>query len=223
MERALKIIATDSGSSKVKEKRIGLFERLREDVQAVLDRDPSASSARDVVFFATGLHAVWAYRRQHWLWTHGAKKLATWMSQRSRKRYGVEIHPAATIGRRFVIDHGMGVVIGGTAIIGDDCMLYQGVTLGMTGHHGGKRHPTLGNGVMIGARAVVLGNITIGDNAKVGAGAVVVHDVPANVSVAGVPATIVREHRCWENARLKLVPNDLDLLDNENVRWSCAL
>lgn len=191
--------------------------RLREDVRAVMERDPSATSAVQVVFFSTGLHAIWAYRRQHWLWAHGRRMLATWLSKRSRRRYGVEIHPAATIGRRLVIDHGMGIVIGGTAIIGDDCLLYQGVTLGMTGKHGGKRHPTLGDRVMVGANAVVLGNIRIGDDVKIGAGAVVVEEVPSDVTVAGVPATIVRRHRCWDVPHLSLVTDD------EEVVWSCAL
>ena len=180
--------------------KISWLARMREDVRAVMERDPSATSATQVVLFSTGLHAVWAYRRQHWLWTHGSHMLATWLSKRSRRRYGVEIHPAATIGRRLVIDHGMGIVIGGTAIIGDDCLLYQGVTLGMTGKHGGKRHPTLGDRVMVGANAVVLGNIRLGDDVKVGAGAVV-----------------VRDHRCWDVPHLSLVTDD------EDVVWSCAL
>lgn len=204
-------------ASDEKPRRLSLIARLREDVQAVMERDPSATSAAQVVLFSTGLHAVWAYRRQHWLWEHGLRTMATWLSKRSRRRYGVEIHPAATIGRRLVIDHGMGVVVGGTAIIGDDCLLYQGVTLGMTGKHGGKRHPTLGDRVMVGANAVVLGNIRIGDDVKIGAGAVVVRDVPADVTVAGVPATIVRDHRCWEVPHLSLVTDD------EDVVWSCAL
>ena len=197
--------------------KVSWLARMREDVRAVMERDPSATSAAQVVLFSTGLHAIWAYRRQHWLWVHGRQMLATWLSKRSRRRYGVEIHPAATIGRRLVIDHGMGIVIGGTAIIGDDCLLYQGVTLGMTGKHGGKRHPTLGNRVMVGANAVVLGNIRIGNDVKVGAGAVVVEDVPSDVTVAGVPATIVRKHRCWDVPHLSLVTDD------EEVVWSCAL
>ena len=186
------------------QERVSWRQRRREDVEAMLARDPSATSHGDVRRNSTGLHAIWAFRRQHWLWVHGLHELALFLARRSRKRYGIEIHPAATIGRRFLIDHGMGIVIGQTAVIGDDCLLYQGVTLGMTGHHGGKRHPTLG------------------DNVKVGAGAVVVHDVPSNVTVAGVPATIVRDHRCWDTPHLTVVPSPEDL-DNENVRWSCAL
>ena len=111
---------------------------LREDIASVIERDPSVHSAADVIFWHTGMHAVWAYRRAHWLWEHGAHTLASLVSRHTRKRYGVEIHPAAQIGRRFMIDHGMGIVIGETSIIGDDCLIYQGVTLGMTGQHGGK-------------------------------------------------------------------------------------
>jgi serine O-acetyltransferase len=204
------------------EKRISLFAQIREDAQAAFERDPAAESLSDIVFFSTGAHIVWAHRRHHWLWQHGARKLALLLAKRMRRRLGADIHPAAQIGRRFTIDHGIGVVIGGTAIIGDDCLIYQNVTLGMTGKHGGKRHPTLGNGVLIGANATVLGNITIGDNARVGAGSVVVHDVPNDVTVAGVPASIVLDRR---SCGLCLVKSGLDLedLDNEDVRWSCAL
>lgn len=199
------------------EAHMGLRQRMREDVEAVLDRDPSATSRKDVVLYATGLHAVWSYRIQHALWERGHRGLAMWLSRRSRRRYGVEIHPAARIGRRFVIDHGMGVVIGATAIIGDDVLIYQGVTLGMTGHHGGKRHPTLGNRVMVGANATVLGNISVGDDAKVGAGAVVVQDVPAAATVVGVPAHII--NRCPVSQALVL-----RLFEDEDKNdWSCAL
>ena len=194
----------------------GLLQLMREDLQAVLDRDPSVSTKLEVLLFSTGMHAIWAHRRQHWLWEHGLRMLAVLLSKRSRKRYGVEIHPAATIGRRLVIDHGMGIVIGATAVVGDDCLIYQGVTLGMTGKHGGKRHPTVGNGVMLGANAVVLGNITIGDNARVAAGAVVVDPVPNDVTVAGVPAKIVRDRRPCR--LVESLPQD-----DENLRWSCAL
>ena len=162
---------------------------LREDIASVIERDPSVHSAADVIFWHTGMHAVWAYRRAHWLWEHGAHTLASLVSRHTRKRYGVEIHPAAQIGRRFMIDHGMGVVIGETSIIGDDCLIYQGVTLGMTGKHGGKRHPTLGNNVMVGAGTIVLGDIYVGDNVKVAAGSVVVHDVPAGTTWPATPPT----------------------------------
>ena len=192
-------------------------ERFHEDVQTVLRRDPSMHSTREVVLHATGMHAVWFFRLEHWLWERGWHGLATSLSSFSRWRYGVEIHPAATIGRRFMIDHGMGTVIGETAIIGDDCLIYHGVTLGMTGKHGGKRHPTLGNNVMVGAGSIILGNIYVGDNVRVAAGSVVIHDVPYDTTVAGNPAHVVRDRRC---PMLKLVE---DTYDDENIRWSCAL
>lgn len=192
--------------------------RMREDVATVLARDPSATSALRVALFSDGLHAVWAHRRQHWLWEHGARGLAAFLAQRSHRRFGVDIHPAARIGRRFMIDHGTGIVIGQTAVVGDDCLIYQGVTLGMTGKHGGKRHPTVGDDVMIGAGAIVLGNITIGSGVRVAAGAVVVHDVPDNTTVVGNPAHVVRERTC-PMLRLVEIPD----YDDENVRWSCAL
>lgn len=146
-----------------------LRDLIREDAQAAFERDPSADSVSDITRFSVGFKIVRAYRRQHWLYEHGHRSLALWLAMRSRIKYGAEIHPAARIGRRFTIDHGAGVVIGGTAIIGDDCLIYQGATLGMTGKHGGKRHPTLGNGVMIGAGSIVLGAITVGDGVYVGA------------------------------------------------------
>lgn len=172
-----------------------MFDGIREDIKLAMERDPAATSPMSVWLFSPAMHAVWAYRRHHWLWTHGHKTLARMLATRTRRKYGVEIHPGATIGRRFIIDHGMGIVIGETTIIGDDCMLYQGVTLGGTGKETGKRHPTLGNNVMVGVNAVVLGNITIGDNAKIGGGTVVVHDVPPNSTVVG-PAGHVVKRRC---------------------------
>ncbi len=198
-----------------------MFETLKDDIASVIARDPSVHSGREVLLWHTGMHAVWAFRRAHWLWRHGMHGLASFLARRTRRRYGVDIHPAATIGRRLMIDHGMGVVIGETAVIGDDCLIYQGVTLGMTGKHGGKRHPTLGNNVMVGAGTIVLGDIHVGDNVKVAAGSVVVHDVPAGTTVAGNPAHVVRENRC-PMLRLVEMPargGDVD----ENVRWSCAL
>ncbi len=198
-----------------------MFETLKDDIASVIARDPSVHNGREVLLWHTGMHAVWAFRRAHWLWRHEMHGLASFLARRTRRRYGVDIHPAATIGRRFMIDHGMGVVIGETAVIGDDCLIYQGVTLGMTGKHGGKRHPTLGNNVMVGAGTIVLGDIHVGDNVKVAAGSVVVHDVPAGTTVAGNPAHVVRENRC-PMLRLVEMPargGDVD----ENVRWSCAL
>ena len=167
-----------------------MFDRIREDIATFRSHDPAATSTISILLNSPGMRAIWAYRRQHWLWTHGHKLLARTLSTWSRHRFGVEIHPGATIGRRFVIDHGMGIVVGETTIIGDDCQLYQGVTLGGTGKEGGKRHPTLGNNVVVGVGASVLGNITLGDNVKVGGGAVVVRDAPADCTVIGIPGHV---------------------------------
>ena len=169
-----------------------MLKHFFEDVAAIKERDPAATNSLLSAFLNyPGMRAIWAYRRHHWLWNHGFKGLARYLATRSRRKFGVEIHPGATIGRRFVIDHGMGVVIGETTIIGDDCMLYQGVTLGGTGKEIGKRHPTLKNRVMVGVGAKVLGNITLEDDVKVGGGAVVVKDTPAGCTVIGVPGHIV--------------------------------
>lgn len=170
---------------------MSFFSCAREDVAAVLDRDPAAKSGLEVVLLYSGLHALWIFRVNHWLWTHGWLFLARALSQFGRLITGIEIHPGAQIGRRFFVDHGSGVVIGETTIIGDDVTLYQGVTLGGTGKEHGKRHPTIGNNVVIGAGARVLGNITIGENSRVGAGSVVLRDVPDNSTVVGVPGHIV--------------------------------
>lgn len=209
----------DNVQSSEKTEKLGVLARMKEDIAAVLERDPSMSSWLEVLFFATGLHAVWFYRVAHALWQSNHHVLASIVSKRSRKKHGVEIHPAATIGRRLVIDHGLGLVVGATAIIGDDVLLYQGVTLGMTGHHGGKRHPTLGNGVVVGANATVLGNITVADNAKVGAGAVVVRDVPAGSTVVGVPAHVINRCPVSQALVLRLFENE----DTHTADWSCAL
>ncbi|MGA2369637.1 MAG: serine O-acetyltransferase [Candidatus Korobacteraceae bacterium] len=171
-----------------------MFSCMREDIAAVLDRDPAAKSGLEVVLLYSGLHALWGYRVHHWLWIHGWRFLARALSQWARLITGIEIHPGAEIGHRFFVDHGMGVVIGETTIIGDDVTLYQGVTLGGTGKETGKRHPTLRNNVVIGAGARVLGNITIGENCRVGAGSVVLRDVPDNSTVVGVPGHIVFRH-----------------------------
>ena len=167
-----------------------MLDRIREDIETFRAHDPAATSTISILLNSPGMRAIWAYRRQHWGWTHGHTLIARTLSTWSRHRFGVEIHPGATIGRRFVIDHGMGIVVGETTIIGDDCQLYQGVTLGGTGKQGGKRHPTLGNGVVVGVGASVLGNITLGDNVKVGGGAVVVRDVPADCTVVGIPGHV---------------------------------
>lgn len=167
-----------------------MFNKHREDIEAFRAHDPAATTDLSIVMNSPGMRAIWAYRHQHRLWVAGHHLLARTLSTRSRRKYGVEIHPGATIGRRFVIDHGMGIVVGETTIIGDDCMLYQGVTLGGTGKQHGKRHPTLGDGVTVGVGASVLGDITLGDHVKVGGGAVVVRDVPADCTVVGVPGHV---------------------------------
>jgi serine O-acetyltransferase len=168
-----------------------VFEKIREDIQSVLDRDPAATTTLSVLVNYPGLHAVWAHRVNHWLWQRDFRLLARFLSQLSRHFTGIEIHPGATIGRRLFIDHGMGVVVGETAIIGDDVTLYHSVTLGGTSLQKKKRHPTLGNGVTIGNTSSVLGDIVVGDNSRVGAGSVVLRDVPPNSTVVGVPAHIV--------------------------------
>ena len=170
-----------------------MFSRLREDVSCVFDRDPAARTTWEVLTCYPGLHALIFHRFNHWLWGLGLKWLARLGSNVARWMTGIEIHPGATIGRRFFIDHGMGVVIGETATIGDDCTLYHGVTLGGTSWNKGKRHPTLERGVVIGAGAKVLGPITLGERAKVGSNAVVVRDVPAGATAVGIPARIVED------------------------------
>ena len=170
-----------------------MFSRLREDIACVFDRDPAARNTWEVLTCYPGLHALVIHRFTHWLWGHGLKWLARWISHFSRWFTGIEIHPGATIGHRFFIDHGMGVVIGETALIGDDCTLYHGVTLGGTSWNKGKRHPTLQRGVVIGAGAKVLGPITLGEEAKVGSNAVVVRDVPAGATAVGIPARIIED------------------------------
>jgi serine O-acetyltransferase len=167
------------------------FPSMREDIAAVFETDPAARSYSEVLFLYPGLHAVWAHRVSHWLWLHGMRFLARLNSQFARLFTGIEIHPGAEIGHRLFIDHGMGTVIGETAIVGDDVTLYQGVTLGGTGKEKGKRHPTVGNHVSIGSGAKLLGNIMIGDNCRVGAGSVVLRSVPANSTIVGVPGHIV--------------------------------
>lgn len=171
---------------------MALFDRLKEDIDAVMQRDPAARSRLEVYFLYSGFKAVRAYRRANWFHRHGMKFIARAISQSARRRTGIEIHPGAAIGRGLFIDHGMGVVIGETTEIGDNCTLYQNVTLGGTGKDQGKRHPTLGNNVLVGAGAKVLGPFTVGDNARVAAGAVVLDAVPPNATAVGVPARVVR-------------------------------
>jgi len=170
---------------------MNMMDRIQEDLDAVFDRDPAATSLWEVLLCYPGLHALWAHRLNHWLWTNEAFFLARLFSQVSRFWTGIEIHPGARIGRRFFIDHGMGIIVGETSIIGDDVTLFQGVTLGGTGKEKGKRHPTLENGVYVGAGAKILGNITIGENSRVGAGSVVLRDVPENSTIVGVPGHII--------------------------------
>src|SRR5487761_2037114 len=168
-----------------------MFSRLREDVACILERDPAARSNWEVLTCYPGLHALIWHRSAHAAWQHGFKWLGRFLSHLGRFLTGIEIHPGATIGRRFFIDHGMGVVIGETAEIGDDVTLYHGVTLGGTTWNKGKRHPTLCDGVVVGAGAKILGAITLGRNVRVGANSVVVKDVPAERTVVGIPAKIV--------------------------------
>lgn len=170
---------------------MNLVRLIREDIRCVFERDPAATSKAMVLLCYPGLHAVWAHRIHHWLWLHDLKLLSRVLSQITRFWTGIEIHPEAQIGRRLFIDHGIGVVIGQTTIIGDDVTLYQGVTLGGTGKGVGKRHPTLRDGVFVGNNANILGDITIGEHSRVGAGSVVLRDVPPDSTVVGVPAHIV--------------------------------
>jgi len=172
-----------------------MFRHLREDISSIFDRDPAARNAWEVITCYPGVHALVIHRLAHWLWTARLRWLARMLSQIGRFLTGIEIHPGATIGRRFFIDHGMGVVIGETAEIGDDCTLYHGVTLGGTTWNKGKRHPTLERGVVIGAGAKVLGPIVIGEGAKIGSNAVVVKDVPAGATAMGIPARILQSDR----------------------------
>jgi serine O-acetyltransferase len=169
----------------------GFFKSMREDIAAVFERDPAARSWFEVVTCYPGLHALWAHRINHWFWQRGFCTLARFLSQVARFFTLIEIHPGAQIGRRFFIDHGSGVIIGETSIIGDDCTLFQDVTLGGTGKQQGKRHPTLRNNVFVGAGAKILGNIVIGENSRVGAGSVVLQEVPDNSTIVGVPGHVV--------------------------------
>jgi serine O-acetyltransferase len=184
-----------------------VLQTIREDIQSVLDRDPAASSKLAVLLYP-GLHAVWIHHLNHWLWRRDFKLLSRYFSQVARFWTGIEIHPGAQIGRRLFIDHGMGVVIGETAIVGDDVTLYHGVTLGGTSLEKRKRHPTLGNGVVVGNTSSVLGDIVVGDNSRVGAGSVVLRDVPPNSTVVGVPAHIV-----YRDGKRVLITDPRDIKD----------
>ncbi len=165
---------------------------IRDDLGAYQKNDPAARGKLEIFLLYSGLHAVWHHRWAHWFYSHKMQFISRMISQSSRFFTGIEIHPAAQIGRRLVIDHGTGIVIGATTIIGDDCLLYQGVTLGGTGKDTGKRHPTLGNNVMVGSGAKVLGPFTVGDNARIASNSVVLEEVPPNATVVGVPGRVVK-------------------------------
>ena len=172
-----------------------MFAHLKEDIASVFDRDPAARTTWEVLTCYPGVHALLLHRFAHWLWGHGLRWPARLVSHFSRWVTGIEIHPGATFGRRFFIDHGMGVVIGETALIGDDCTLYHGVTLGGTSWNKGKRHPTLENNVVIGAGAKILGPIVVGEGARIGSNAVVVKDVPPGATAVGIPARIILDEQ----------------------------
>ncbi|MDH4283856.1 MAG: serine O-acetyltransferase [Gallionellaceae bacterium] len=185
-----------------------MFKSIREDIRSVFDRDPAARNTFEVLTCYPGLHARILHRMSNKIWRANLKWLARFLSHIARWFTGIEIHPGATIGRRFFIDHGMGVVIGETAEIGDDVTIYHGVTLGGTSWKEGKRHPTLGNGVVVGAGAKILGPIHIGDNAKIGSNAVVVKDVPAGATAAGIPARILDDAKKTAGFNPYAVGND---------------
>ena len=169
-----------------------MFDRLNEDIKSFMEHDPAARSKAEIFFLYPGFRALRKHRKAQWFYNHNMPFLARYISQKTARKTGIEIHPAAKIGKRVVIDHGTGIVIGETAEIGDDVIIYQGVTLGGTGKDMGKRHPTIENGVMIGSGAKVLGPITVGHSAKIAAGAVVICDVEPNATVVGVPEKVVR-------------------------------
>ncbi|MEE9102195.1 MULTISPECIES: serine O-acetyltransferase [Pseudomonas] len=186
-----------------------MFERVREDIQSVFHRDPAARNAFEVLTCYPGLHAVWLHRLAHALWASGWKWLARMVSNFGRWMTGIEIHPGAKIGRRFFIDHGLGIVIGETAEIGDDVTIYQGVTLGGTSWNKGKRHPTLADGVVVGAGAKVLGPFTVGAGAKVGSNAVVTKEVPPGATVVGIPGRIIMKDDADQAAKRQAMAEKL--------------
>ena len=169
-----------------------MFKDLKETIDAYLARDPAAQSALEVLLLYPGVKAVRSHRRAHWFYEHDMKFIARLISQMSRRRTGIEIHPGAKIGKRLVIDHVMGIVIGETAEIGDDCLIYHGVTLGGTGKDSGKRHPTIGNNVLIGTGAKVLGPFKVGDNSRIAANSVVLGEIPPDSTAVGVPARVIK-------------------------------
>ena len=198
-----------------------VFDCIREDIRAIFSKDPAARSTIEILFCYPGLHALWLHRRSHWLWIHGVKFWARFLSHISRFLTGVEIHPGAVIGRRVVIDHGMGIVIGETAEVGNDVLIYMGVVLGGTALENVKRHPTVEDGVILGSGAIVLGPIRIGNGAKVGAGSVVVRSVPPGATVVGVPGRIAGPECGPADERPEAMPDPMlrvvsRLLDRQN-------
>ncbi len=185
-----------------------MFKSLKEDIAVIKERDPAARSTLEILLTYSSLKAVRAYRKAHWFHSHGFYTIARIISQRARNKTGIEIHPGATIGKGLFIDHGMGVVIGETAVIGDNCLIYQGVTLGGTGKDKGKRHPTLGDNVLVGSGAKVLGPFTVGNNVKIAANAVVLNAIPDNCTAVGVPARIVKQN--GEKLPERKVTQDID-------------
>ncbi len=190
-----------------------MFKRLKEDLDSVLKRDPAARTRLEVYLLYSGFKAVRSYRRANWFYRHNMKFIARYISQRARHKTGIEIHPGATIGKGLFIDHGMGVVIGETTEIGDNCTIYQNVTLGGTGKETGKRHPTLGDNVLVGAGAKVLGPFKVGNNARIAAGAVVLNEVPDNATAVGVPARMITDQKP-QNDKLDQI-NILDPVEQE--------
>ena len=197
---------------------MGLLQSIRGDIQAAKDRDPAATSTLEVIFTYPGFHARQLHRLAHTLHTRGLRLPARLISHFGRAVTGIEIHPGARIGERFFIDHGMGVVIGETTVIGDNCHLYQGVTMGGTSTKRAKRHPTLGKGVVVGAGAKVIGAVTLGDGAKIGAGSVVVTNVPPNATVVGVPGHIVAYADPGDETILKLPDPEWDVIQRLEAR-----
>ncbi len=185
-----------------------IFRQLREDIALIKERDPAARGTFEILMTYPSLRAMRSYRRANWFYRHGMFTVARIISQHARNKTGIEIHPGATIGKGLFIDHGMGVVIGETAVIGDNCMLYQGVTLGGTGKDKGKRHPTLGDNVLVGSGAKVLGPFTVGNNVKIAANAVVLNAIPDNCTAVGVPARVVK--RNGEKISERKVTQDID-------------
>ena len=197
---------------------MGLLQSIRNDIQAAKERDPAATSTLEVIFTYPGFHARQLHRLAHVLHTRGLRLPARLISHLGRALTGIEIHPRAQIGEKFFIDHGMGVVIGETTVIGDNCHLYQGVTLGGTSTKRAKRHPTLGNGVVVGAGAKIIGAVNIGDDAKIGAGSVVVTNVPPNATVVGVPGHIVAYADPGNETILKLPDPEWDVIQRLDNR-----